>query len=136
MASRLYGAYAVLEAPADSPLARWDKVDGAIGCVLVDKLSRQPSATGAWVLLRPSDSDAAAQALTDHGASDVEVFGDFLVARLPLPGGDVQSALRQGALSFRAARRAGGHDADLGVLSQEYRKAAVINASGGCAPTG
>jgi hypothetical protein len=136
VAARLYGAYAVLEAPGDSSLAHWDELDGAIECVLVDKLSQRPTPTGAWVLLRPSNPPAAAEALTDHGASDVQVFGDFLVARLPLPGGDVQSALRQGALGFRAARRAGGHDSDLGVLSQEYRRAAIINASGGCAPTG
>jgi 4-amino-4-deoxy-L-arabinose transferase-like glycosyltransferase len=132
VASRLYGAYAVLEAPDSSPLSRWRHVGDATGCVLVRRLSQHPSPQGAWLLLRPPDPSAVAAQLTRVGADPVTVNGEFVLARMPLRTPTVAAALRSGGRAFRAAASVSQPVLDFATVATVYRVAAAFQRAGVC----
>jgi hypothetical protein len=121
--SRLYGAYAVLEAPSGSALSHWRDVGKDTGCDLVLRLGHVPHPTGAWVLLRAGDPDALESALTSLGYDHVAAYGPFVIGRLALPKQTVSSAVHWGARTYKAAARANTSVHDFSRLARTYRDA-------------
>ncbi len=132
--ARLYGAYAVLEAGKSSPLSSWRHLGDATGCTLVNRLGGQRPHPGAvWLLLRPPDPQATADALTRAGADQVERHGTFVIARLTDHAQNVEGALRAGARGYHAADTASEPKvADFGVVARYYRLARALAAAGLC----
>jgi hypothetical protein len=121
--SRLYGAYAVLEAPGGSPLSDWRDVGKDTGCDLVLRLQHVPDPDGAWVLLRAGDPDALESALTRLGYEHVAAYGPFVIGRVPLRRQTIASAVHWGARTYKAAARANTSVHDFSRLARIYRDA-------------
>ncbi len=132
VASRLYGAYAVHEAPDSSPLSGWEHVGDATQCVLIDRLSQRPAPEAVWLLLRPPDPPAVEEQLTLLGADPVSVNGEFVTARIPLRRHTIYRALRAGARAFRATAGVSQPIRDFSTVAGVYRVAAAEARAGSC----
>jgi hypothetical protein len=124
--SRLFGAYAVLEAPSGSPLSDWRDVGKDTGCDLVLRLGHVPHPAAAWVLLRAGDPDALESALAGLGYDHVAAYGPFVIGRVPLHNQTVAAAVRWGARTYRAAARANTGVHDFSRLARTYRDARSV----------
>jgi hypothetical protein len=121
-ASRLYGAYAVLESRGNTALGSWRQVGDATGCDLIIRLhNQQESPRDAWLLLRPPNPPAAVQALQSAGADQVEQFGDYVVARFPVSPETVGGALRAGIKGYSALVPVSKPIHDFGIVGSYYR---------------
>ncbi|MGN6380099.1 MAG: glycosyltransferase family 39 protein [Gaiellales bacterium] len=109
--SRLYGAYAALAGPNDSPLAEWRRISRPYGCALVIQAQQRANPQAVWMLARPHNPQALAAGLRRAGAS-ATVYGSFVLARAPVPLGTPRNALYVGYQLWTAAVRAqpGVHD--------------------------
>ena len=121
--SRLYGAYAVLEAPGGSALSNWRDVGKDTGCDLVLRLEHVPNPAGAWVMLRAGDPDALESALMRLGYEQVAAYGPFVIGRVPLRRQTIASAVHWGAKTYKAAARANTNVHDFSRLARIYRDA-------------
>jgi hypothetical protein len=121
-ASRLYGAYAVLEARSNTPLGSWRQVGDATGCDLIIRLHNQQSTPReAWLLLRPPNPPAAAQALQSAGADEVQQFGNYVVARFALSPQTIGGALKAGITGYTAVLPVSQSIHDFGIVGHYYR---------------
>jgi len=123
-APRLYGYYAVLEARNSSALAHWGQLGDAESCDLISRLYRQqPKPRDAWLLLRPPNPPAAAQALEQVGATDVQQFGEYVVASFPVNPQTVGGALKAGIKGYSAVSAVSQPIHDFGIVGSYYRTA-------------
>ncbi len=76
---RLLGAYAVLDAPDQTPLAAWKTVDAASRCGLIRRLGQQQYPQRAWLITSTKHPLDVAAALNDAGAT-TSIYGDIVVA--------------------------------------------------------
>jgi hypothetical protein len=121
-ASRLYGAYAVLESRGNTALGSWRQVGDATGCDLIIRLhNQQQHPREAWLLLRPPNPPAALQALQSAGADQVEQFGDYVVARFPVSPETLGGALRAGIKGYSALVPVSKPIHDFGIVGSDYR---------------
>jgi hypothetical protein len=132
---RLYGAYAVLEASAGSPLSRWLDVGQQYQCNLVNSIRQRPGPDGAWILLRSPDPATLAVRLDTVGFQDVQAFGQFVVARHPLRHHTVAAAISVALHGYRVASDLSPDIGDFGQLISTYRLArAEARSVGLCQP--
>jgi len=123
-ASRLYGAYAVLEARGNTGLGRWRQLGDATGCDLITRLhDQQRTPTDAWLLLRPPNPPAAATALQSAGADQVQQFGNYVVARFPVTPQTVGGALQAGIRGYSSLIPVSKPIHDFGIVGHYYRTA-------------
>ena len=133
VASRLYGAYAALEAGEGRPLSEWTHLGDATGCTLVDRLAAQrPAPTGAWLLLRAPETEATVTQLARAGAVEAERYGEFVIARMQPRGPTVGGALRAGSRAYRAADAVNEDTRDFRNVALTYRIAVAYERSGLC----
>jgi hypothetical protein len=131
--ARLYGAYAVLQAPDDTRLAQIQHVGDATGCTLADLLREQQAVpAGAWVLLRPREPEATVEQLRRAGADQAEQFGEYVIARMPVRRPSVAGALRAGVRAFRAADAVNEPIKDFATVGSLYAIAGAYERSGAC----
>jgi len=121
--SRLYGAYAVLEAPDGDPLSNWRDVGKDTGCDLALRLGHVPDPLAAWVLLRSADTAALSASLERLGYDNVAAYGPFVIGRYTLPRPTTRAAVAAGARTYRAAARANLGTHDFSRLARIYRHA-------------
>jgi hypothetical protein len=120
--ARLYGAYAALEAPNDSPLARWRRTARASRCPLVFQAEQVPQPQYVWMLARPANPDFLARGLQRMGAT-ATVYGSYVIARSKVPRQTPKNALYVGNRMWTAAVSAQPNVHDFHRMVELYRQA-------------
>jgi hypothetical protein len=120
--ARLYGAYAALEAPNNSPLSRWRRTARSSGCPLVFQAQQIPRPQYVWLLARPADPAALAKGLTRIGAT-ATVYGSYVIARAKVPRQTPKNALYVGNRLWTAAVSSQPAVHDFHRMVELYRQA-------------
>ena len=129
--ARLYGAYAALEAPNDSPLAHWRRTARSSGCPLVFQAQQVARPQSVWMLARPADPQALAAGLERHGARAM-VYGSYVIAQAKVPRQTPRNALYVGNRMWKAAVSAEPAVHDFHRMVELYRQAWHYDRGGVC----
>jgi uncharacterized membrane protein len=130
---RLYGAYAALTAPQDSPLGRWRQLERPVGCALVHQMQQQPAPQRVWMLVKPDDPESFATAMEDTGlVTKAEVYSPYVLISAPVLTPTPQGAIFAGERLWRAAVIAAPEVHDFGHMAQVYRHALRLSREGLC----
>ena len=131
---RLYGAYAALNAPRDSPLGMWRQIHRPVNCALVRQIQQQWQPQRVWMLVKPSDPEGfAATMQAASPATTVRVFSPYVLLSAPTIRQTPQGALFAGVRLWRAAVAAAPDVHDFRHMSQVYRHALNLSRNRLCA---
>lgn len=128
---RLIGAYAVLAAPASSPLSSWQHAGSLRACRLVHRLDQHGAAGLLWLVMSVRNPRQVGPALRTAGAT-VRGFGDFLVVTAAPPVPTVLATMQTARRLWRAAIAADPAAYDVRRMVRLYRHAAALEGSGQC----
>ncbi len=131
---RLFGAYAGLTAPLDSPLSNWHQIDRPVGCELVHQIQQQPLPERMWMLVRPADAEEFANAMQQLVPGLVATVHDpYVLLVVPVHHQSPEGVLQGGEHLWHKAVEAAPDVHDFRHLAQLYRHALTLSRHQLCA---
>jgi hypothetical protein len=128
---RLFGAYAVLDAPDSTPLAHWRPVDAASRCGLIRRLGQNRYPQRVWLIAATRHPVDVAAALAGAGAT-TSIYGDFVVAVAEPRYTRERSVLFLGTRLWRLVAAGDPGVRDFRRMARLYRYAAHLDAAQLC----
>ncbi len=128
---RLFGAYAVLDAPDGTALSRWKSVDAASRCGLIRRLGQRPYPQRVWLIAATRHPLDVAAALDGAGAT-TSIYGDYVVAVSEPRYTRIRSALFLGTRLWRQASAGDPGVRDFRRMARLYRFAAHLDSAQLC----
>jgi hypothetical protein len=132
---RLFGAYAVLDAPDETALAHWKTVDAASRCGLIRRLGQRPYPQRVWLIAATHHPLDVAAALDSAGAT-TSIYGDFVVAVAEPRYTRTRSALFLGTRLWRLVAAGDPGVRDFRRMARLYRFAAHLDSAQLCPQAG